>query len=62
MNDKVQGLVEWLETTMQQHPLLPLRNMAFWTLDCFLDALQVMSSMSTLAIYWGGPQWWSGCL
>ena len=41
MYDKVQELVEWLEATMQQHPLLPLRNMAFWTLDCLLDALQV---------------------
>lgn len=43
LDSNVRGLVGWLETTMQQHPMLPLRNMAFWTLDCLLDALQVQS-------------------
>ena len=34
-------MVHSLEMTMIQHPLLSLRNMAFWALDSLLDALQV---------------------
>ena len=42
LSNSVQSLVECLEITMIQHPLLSLRNMAFWSLDALLNALQVM--------------------
>ena len=43
LSDSVKGLVECLEVTMVQHPLLSLRNMAFWSLESLLSALQVMN-------------------
>lgn len=42
LSSSVQSLAECLEITMVQHPLLSLRNMAFWSLDALLNALQVM--------------------
>ena len=42
VTDSVSRLVEWLEATMQHNPMPPLRNMAFWTLNHLLDALQVL--------------------
>ena len=42
LTSRVQSLVECLEITMVQHPLLSLRNMAFWSLDALLNALQVV--------------------
>ena len=41
LSPSVQNLVESLEVTMVQHPLTSLRNMAYWALDCLLNALQV---------------------
>lgn len=41
LSDSVRSMVHSLEMTMIQHPLLSLRNMAFWALDSLLDALQV---------------------
>ena len=41
MTSSVVGLVEWLKATMQHNPMPPLRNMAYWTMDHLLDALQV---------------------
>ena len=41
VTSSVIGLVEWLEATMQHNPLPPLRNMAYWTMNHLLDALQV---------------------
>lgn len=44
LSNSVQSLVDCLEITMMQHPLLALRNMAFWSLDALLNALQVLHS------------------
>lgn len=46
LSNSVQSLVECLEITMMQHPLLALRNMAFWSLDALLNALQVVHSLT----------------
>lgn len=46
LSNSVQSLVECLEITMMQHPLLTLRNMAFWSLDALLDSLQVEHTLT----------------
>lgn len=46
LSNSVQSLLECLEITMMQHPLLALRNMAFWSLDALLNALQVVQSLT----------------
>lgn len=46
LSNSVQSLVECLEITMMQHPLLAVRNMAFWSLDALLIALQVVHNLT----------------
>ena len=46
LSNSVQSLVECLEITMMQHPLLALRNMAFWSLEALLNALQVVHTLT----------------
>ena len=48
LSNSVQSLVECLEITMMQHPLLALRNMAFWSLDALLNSLQVVYNLKAL--------------
>lgn len=48
LSSSVQSLVECLEITMMQHPLLALRNMAFWSLDALLNSLQVVHNITAL--------------
>lgn len=46
LSNSMQSLVECLEITMIQHPLLALRNMAFWSLDALLRSLQVVHNLT----------------